>query len=98
MIQDIYDKLLKLFVDKNIDYEIIYDDRGDKYVILESAEEKYLLFYYIIDDYSVSYANIYINEDNQPTRKIKTTLALYPLNLYLLMRLFYEAKKLMINY
>ena len=38
MIQNIYDKLLKLFMDKNIDYEIIYDDRGDKYVILESAE------------------------------------------------------------
>lgn len=82
MIQDIYDKLLKLFVDKDIDYEIRYDDSGNKYVILESAEEKYLLFYYIIDDYSASYGNIYINEDNQPTGKIKTTLALYPLNLY----------------
>lgn len=92
MIQDIYDKLLKLFVNKNIDYEIIYDDRGDKYVILESAEEKYLLFYYIIDDYSASYVNIYINEDNQPAGKIKTSLAFYSLNLYLLMRLFYEAK------
>lgn len=92
MIQDIYDKLLKLFVDKDIDYEIIYDDRGDKYVILESAEEKYLLFYYTIDGYSASYANIYINEDNQPAGKIKTMAALYPLNLYLLMRLFYETK------
>lgn len=92
MIQNIYDKLLKLFVNKDIDYEIKYDDRGDKYVILESAEEKYLLFYYIIDNYSASYANIYINEDNQPAGKIKTSLALYPLNLYLLMRLFYEAK------
>lgn len=71
MIQDIYDKLLKLFVDKDIDYEIIYDDRGDKYVILESSEEKYLLFYYIIDSYSASYANIYINEDNQLAGKIK---------------------------
>ena len=47
MIQDIYNKLLKLFVDKNIDYEIKYNDRGDKYVILENVEEKYLLFYYI---------------------------------------------------
>lgn len=92
MIKDIYDKLLKLFVDKDIDYEIIYNDRDNKYVILESAEEKYLLFYYIIDGYSASYANIYINEDNQPAGKIKTSLALYPLNLYLLMRLFYEAK------
>lgn len=92
MIQDIYDKLLKLFVDKDIDYEIIYNDRGDKYVILESLEEKYLLFYYIIDDYSASYVNIYINEDNQLAGKIKTSLALYPLNLYLLMRLFYETK------
>ena len=92
MIQDIYDKLLKLFVNTDIDYEIIYDDRGDKYVILESAEEKYLLFYYIIDGYSASYANIYINEDNQPAGKIKTSLALYPLNLYLLIRLFYEEK------
>lgn len=92
MIQDIYDKLLKLFVDKDMSYEIIYDDRGDKYVILKSTEEKYLLFYYTIDGYSASYANIYINEDNQPAGKIKTTLALYPLNLYLLMRLFYEAK------
>ena len=88
MIQDIYDKLLKLFVDKNIDYEITYDDRGDKYVILESAEEKYLLFYYIIDGYSASYANIYINKDNQPAGKIKTISALYPLNLFLLLRLF----------
>lgn len=88
MIQDIYDKLLKLFVDKNIDYEIIYDDRGYKYVILESAEKKYLLFYYIIDGYSASYANIYINEDNQPAGKIETALVLYPLNLYLLLRLF----------
>lgn len=88
MIQDIYDKLLKLFVDKNIDYEIIYDDHGDKYVILESAEEKYLLFYYIIDGYSASYANIYINEDNQPAGKIKTISAFYPLNLYLLSRVF----------
>lgn len=88
MIQDIYDKLLKLFVDKNIDYEIKYNDRGDKYVILESAEEKYLLFYYIIDDYSASYANIYINEDNQPAGKIKTISVLYPLNLFLLLRLF----------
>lgn len=88
MIQDIYDKLLKLFVDKDIDYEITYDDRGDKYVILESAEEKYLLFYYIIDGYSASYANIYINEDNQPAGKIKTISALYPLNLFLLLRLF----------
>lgn len=92
MIQNIYDKLLKLFVDKDMSYEIIYDDRGDKYVILESLEEKYLLFYYIIDDYSASYANIYINEDNQPAGKIKTSLALYPLNLYLLMRLFYETE------
>nr|DAR73029.1 MAG TPA: hypothetical protein [Caudoviricetes sp.] len=92
MIQNIYDKLLKLFVNKDIDYEIKYDDRGDKYVILESAEEKYLLFYYIIDNYSASYANIYINEDNQPAGKIKTSLAFYPLNLYLLMRLFYETK------
>lgn len=88
MIQDIYDKLLKLFVDKNIDYEIIYDDRGDKYVILESAEEKYLLFYYIINGYSASYANIYINEDNQPAGKIKTISTFYPLNLFLLLRLF----------
>ena len=88
MIQDIYDKLLKLFVDKDIDYEITYDDRGDKYIILESSEEKYLLFYYIIDDYSASYANIYINEDNQPAGKIKTISALYPLNLFLLSRLF----------
>lgn len=79
-------------MDKDISYEIIYDDRGDKYVILESVEEKYLLFYYTIDGYSASYANIYINEDNQPTGKIKTTLALYPLNLYLLMRLFYETR------
>lgn len=92
MIQNIYDKLLKLFVDKDIDYEIKYNDRGDKYVILESAEEKYLLFYYIIDGYSASYANIYINEDNQPAGKIKTISAFYPLNLYLLMRLFYETK------
>lgn len=92
MIQNIYDKLLKLFVDKDIDYEIIYDDRGNKYVILENIEEKYLLFYYIIDGYSASYANIYINEDNQPAGKIKTSLALYPLNLYLLMRLFYETE------
>lgn len=92
MIQDIYDKLLKLFVDKDIDYEIKYDDHCDKYVILESLEEKYLLFYYIINDYSASYVNIYINEDNQPAGKIKTTSALYPLNLYLLMRLFYETK------
>ena len=92
MIQNIYDKLLKLFVDKDIDYEIIYNDRGNKYIILESLEEKYLLFYYIIDDYSASYANIYINEDNQPAGKIKTSLALYPLNLYLLMRLFYETE------
>lgn len=92
MIQDIYDKLLKLFVDKDIDCEIRYNDHGDKYVILESLEEKYLLFYYIIDDYSASYANIYINEDNQPAGKIKTSLALYPLNLYLLMRLFYETE------
>lgn len=75
MIQDIYNKLLKLFVDKNIDYEIIYDDRGDKYVILESAEEKYLLFYYIIDGYSASYANIHINEDNQPAEKIKNNFS-----------------------
>lgn len=88
MIQNIYDKLLKLFVDKDIDYEIIYDDRGDKYVILESSEEKYLLFYYIIDGYSASYANIYINEDNQPAGKIKTISAFYPLNLFLLLRLF----------
>lgn len=88
MIQDIYDKLLKLFVDKNINYEIIYDDRGDKYVILESAEEKYLLFYYIINGYSSSYANIYINEDNQPVKKIKTISTFYPLNLFLLLRLF----------
>lgn len=92
MIQNIYDKLLKLFVDKNIDYEIIYNDRGNEYIILESAKEKYLLFYYIIDGYSASYANIYINEDNQPAGKIKTISAFYPLNLYLLMRLFYEAK------
>lgn len=92
MIQNIYDKLLKLFVNKDINYEIIYDNRSDKYVILESAEEKYLLFYYIIDGYSASYTNIYINEDNQPAGKIKTSLALYPLNLYLLMRLFYETK------
>lgn len=92
MTQDIYDKLLKLFVDKDIDCEIRYDDHGDKYVILESTEEKYLLFYYIIDNYSASYANIYINEDNQPAGKIKTSLALYPLNLYLLVRLFYETK------
>lgn len=92
MTQDIYDKLLKLFVDKDIDCEIKYDDRGNKYVILESTEEKYLLFYYTIDDYSASYANIYINENNQPAGKIKTSLALYPLNLYLLMRLFYETK------
>lgn len=48
-------------MDKDISYEIIYDDRGDKYVILESVEEKYLLFYYTIDGYSASYANIYIN-------------------------------------
>ena len=71
MIQNIYDKLLKLFVDKDMSYEIIYDDRGDKYVILESIEEKYLLFYYTIDGYSASYANIYINKDNQPVGKIK---------------------------
>lgn len=88
MIQDIYDKLLKLFVDKDIDCEIKYDDRGDKYVILESAEKKYLLFYYIIDGYSASYANIYINEDNQPAGKIKIISAFYPLNLFLLLRLF----------
>lgn len=75
-------------MDKNIDYEIIYDDRGDKYVIFESAEEKYLLFYYIIDGYSASYANICINEDNKPVGKIKTMAAFYPLNLYLLLRLF----------
>lgn len=92
MIQNIYDKLLRLFVNKDIDYEIKYNDHGDEYVILESIEEKYLLFYYIIDDYSASYANIYINEDNQPSGKIKTSLAFYPLNLYLLMRLFYETK------
>lgn len=92
MIQNIYDKLLKLFVNKNIDYEIIYNDRGNEYIILESAKEKYLLFYYIIDGYSASYANIYINEDNQPAGKIKTISAFYPLNLYLLMRLFYETK------
>lgn len=88
MIQNIYDKLLKLFVDKDIDYGIKYNDRGDKHVILESAEEKYLLFYYIIDGYSASYASIYINEDNQPAGKIKTALVLYPLNLYLLLRIF----------
>lgn len=88
MIQDIYDKLLKLFVNKDIDYRIKYNDHGDKYVILESAEEKYLLFYYIIDGYSASYASIYINEDNQPAGKIKTALVLYPLNLYLLLRIF----------
>ena len=92
MIQNIYDKLLKLFVDKDIDCKIKYDDRGDKYVILESAEEKYLLFYYIIDGYSASYASIYINEDNQLAEKIKTTLAFHPLNLYLLTRLFYETE------
>ena len=79
-------------MDKDIDCEIRYDDHGDKYVIFESLEEKYLLFYYIIDGYSASYTNIYINEDNQPAGKIKISLALYPLNLYLLMRLFYETK------
>lgn len=90
MIQDIYDKLLKLFVDKDIDCEIIYNNHGDKYVILESLEEKYLLFYYTIDGYSASYANIYINEDNQPVGKIKTMAAFYPLNLFLLLRNFYK--------
>ena len=79
-------------MDKDIDCEIRYDDHGDKYFIFESLEEKYLLFYYIIDGYSASYTNIYINEDNQPAGKIKISLALYPLNLYLLMRLFYETK------
>ena len=38
VMKEITNILLKLFVDKDIDYEIIYDDRGDKYVILESAE------------------------------------------------------------
>lgn len=84
MKQEINNKLFALFnfitINKDIDYEIIYDDRGDKYVILESAEEKYLLFYYTIDGYSASYANIYINEDNQPAGKIKTISAYFKLN------------------
>lgn len=46
MIQDIYDKLLKLFVDKDIDCEIRYDDHGDKYVILESLKKN--IYYFII--------------------------------------------------
>lgn len=87
MIQEIYNKLLKLFVDKNIDYKIQYNDRGDKYIIDESISEKYLVFYSIIDGYYSTYIKLYVN-NKEPYGDVETTLSIYPLNLFLLLRLF----------